>query len=128
MKNIPVDFYYTEEHLWLHIDDDDIATVGITHFSQTQLGDVVFVEFPELNSEISAGAEISVVESVKTASDIHAPVSGEVIAINDDLKDSPEIINTSPYDKGWILKIRISDTSELEELLSATEYADHCGA
>jgi glycine cleavage system H protein len=128
MKNIPVDFYYTEEHLWLHIDDDDIATVGITHFAQTQLGDVVFVELPELNSEISAGAEISVVESVKTASDIHAPVSGEVIAINDDLKDSPEIINTSPYDKGWILKIRISDTSELEELLSATEYADHCGA
>jgi len=128
MKNIPVDFYYTEEHLWLHIDDDDIATVGITHFAQTQLGDVVFVELPELNSEISAGAEISVVESVKTASDIHAPVSGEVIAINDDLKDSPEIINTSPYDKGWILKIRISDTSELEELLSATEYADHCAA
>lgn len=128
MKNIPVDFYYTEEHLWLHIDDDDIATVGITHFAQTQLGDVVFVELPELNSEISAGAEISVVESVKTASDIHAPVSGEVIAINDDLKDSPEIINTSPYDKGWILKIRMSDTSELEELLSATEYADHCGA
>ncbi|MFN0001806.1 MAG: glycine cleavage system protein GcvH [Pseudohongiellaceae bacterium] len=128
MKNIPVDFYYTEEHLWLHIDDDDIATVGITHFAQTQLGDVVFVELPELNSEISAGAEISVVESVKTASDIHAPVSGEVIAINDDLKDSPEIINTSPYDKGWILKIRMSDTSELEELLSATEYADHCAA
>jgi glycine cleavage system H protein len=128
MKNIPVDFYYTEEHLWLHIDDDDIATVGITHFAQTQLGDVVFVELPELNSEISAGAEISVVESVKTASDIHAPVSGEVIAINDDLKDSPEIINTSPYDKGWVLKIRMSDTSELEELLSATEYADHCGA
>lgn len=128
MKNIPVDFYYTEGHLWLHIDDDDIATVGITHFAQTQLGDVVFVELPELNSEISAGAEISVVESVKTASDIHAPVSGEVIAINDDLKDSPEIINTSPYDKGWVLKIRMSDTSELEELLSATEYADHCGA
>lgn len=128
MKNIPVDFYYTEEHLWLHIDDDDIATVGITHFAQTQLGDVVFVELPELNSEISAGAEISVVESVKTASDIHAPVSGEVIAINDDLKDSPEIINTSPYDKGWVLKIRMSDTSELEELLSATEYADHCAA
>lgn len=128
MKNIPVDFYYTEEHLWLHIDDDDIATVGITHFAQTQLGDVVYVELPELNSEISAGAEISVVESVKTASDIHAPVSGEVIAINDDLKDSPEIINTSPYDKGWILKIRMSDTSELEELLSATEYADHCAA
>ncbi len=128
MKNIPVDFYYTEEHLWLHLDDDDIATMGITHFAQTQLGDVVFVELPELNSEISAGAEISVVESVKTASDIHAPVSGEVIAINDDLKDSPEIINTSPYDKGWVLKIRMSDTSELEELLSATEYADHCGA
>ena len=128
MKNIPVDFYYTEGHLWLHIDDDDIATVGITHFAQTQLGDVVFVELPELNSEISAGAEISVVESVKTASDIHAPVSGEVIAINDELKDSPEIINTSPYDKGWILKIRMSDTSELEELLSATEYADHCAA
>jgi glycine cleavage system H protein len=124
MNNTPVDFYYTEAHVWLHLDDEGIATVGITDYAQDQLGDVVFVELPEVNSEISAGDEISVVESVKTASDIHAPVSGEVLAVNEALKDTPELINSSPYDKGWILKIQMTDTGELEELLSASEYTE----
>jgi glycine cleavage system H protein len=128
MNNTPVDFYYTEAHVWLHLDDEGIATVGITDYAQGQLGDVVFVELPEVNSEISAGAEISIVESVKTASDIHAPVSGEVLAVNEALKDTPELINSSPYDKGWILKIQMADTGELEELLSASEYTESYSA
>jgi glycine cleavage system H protein len=128
MNNTPADLYYTEAHVWLHLDDEGIATVGITDYAQTELGDVVFVELPEVNSETSAGQEISVVESVKTASDIFAPVSGEVLAVNDALKDTPELINSSPYDKGWILKIQMTDTGELEELLDAGEYAEICSA
>lgn len=124
MNSTPVDFYYTEAHVWLHLDDEGIATVGITDYAQSELGDVVFVELPEVSSDISAGDEISVVESVKTASDIHAPVSGSVLAVNEALKDTPELINSSPYDKGWILKIQMTDTGELEELLSAGEYAE----
>ena len=128
MNNTPVDFYYTEAHVWLHLDDEGIATVGITDYAQSELGDVVFVELPEINSEVSAGHEISVVESVKTASDIFAPVSGEVLAVNDALKDAPELINSSPYDKGWILKIQMTDTGELEDLLNASEYTEICSA
>ena len=128
MNNTPVDFYYTEAHAWLHLDDEGIATVGITDYAQTELGDVVFVELPEVNSEVSAGDEISVVESVKTASDIYAPVSGLVTAVNEALKDTPELINSSPYDKGWIMKIQMTDTGELEELLNASEYAETCSA
>ncbi|MES2625126.1 MAG: glycine cleavage system protein GcvH [Pseudomonadota bacterium] len=128
MNNTPVDFYYTAAHVWLHLDDEGIATVGITDYAQSELGDVVFVELPELNSEISAGDEISIVESVKTASEIYAPVSGEVLAVNETLKDTPELINSSPYDKGWILKIQMTDTGELEELLNASEYVDSCSA
>jgi glycine cleavage system H protein len=128
MNNTPVDLYYTEAHVWLHLDDEGIATVGITDYAQDQLGDVVFVELPEVNSDISAGDEISIVESVKTASDIHAPVSGEVLAVNEALKDTPELINSSPYDKGWILKIQMTDTGELEELLSASEYTESYSA
>jgi glycine cleavage system H protein len=128
MKNTPVDFYYTEAHVWLHLDDEGVVTVGITDYAQSELGDVVFVELPEVNSEISAGDEICVVESVKTASDIYAPVSGEVLAVNEALKNTPELINSSPYDKGWIMKIQMTDTGELEELLSASEYAEICSA
>ena len=128
MNNTPVDLYYTEAHVWLHLDDEGIATVGITDYAQTELGDVVFVELPEVKSAVSAGDEISVVESVKTASDIYAPVSGFVLEVNEALKDAPELINSSPYDKGWILKIQMIDTGELEELLNASEYAEACSA
>lgn len=124
MSNVPDHYLYTEAHTWLHVDDDDIATVGITDFAQSELGDVVFVELPEVSSEVTAGDEISVVESVKTASDIPAPVSGEIVAVNDQLGETPELINSSPYDKGWIFRIRISNSSELEELLSAGEYTE----
>jgi glycine cleavage system H protein len=108
----------------VHVDDDDIATVGITDFAQSELGDVVFVELPELEAEVTAGDEISVVESVKTASDVAAPVSGEILAVNAELAEKPELINSSPYDKGWIFKIRITNSSELEDLLNASDYTE----
>ena len=124
MSSAPDHYYYTEAHTWVHLDDDDVATIGITDFAQSELGDIVFVELPELESEVVAGDEISVVESVKTASDIQSPVSGEVISINEELTEKPELINSSPYDKGWIFKIRINNSSELEDLLSASEYTE----
>jgi len=124
MSSAPDHYFYTEAHTWVHVDDDDIATVGITDFAQSELGDVVFVELPELEAEVTAGDEISVVESVKTASDIPAPVSGDIVAVNALLAETPELINTSPYDKGWIFKIRINNSSELEDLLNAAEYTE----
>jgi glycine cleavage system H protein len=124
MSTAPDHYFYTEAHTWVHVDDDDIATVGITDFAQSELGDVVFVELPELEAEVTAGDEISVVESVKTASDIAAPVSGEIVAVNALLGETPELINSSPYDKGWIFKIRITNSSELEDLLNAAEYTE----
>lgn len=124
MSTTPDHYYFTQAHTWVYL-DDDIATVGITDYAQSELGDVVFVELPELASEVSAGDEISVVESVKTASDIVSPVSGEVVGVNEALGAEPELINSSPYDKGWIFKIRITGSSELEDLLDASEYNDH---
>lgn len=123
MSTAPDHYRYTEAHTWVHL-DDDIATVGITDFAQSELGDVVFVELPEVNSEVSAGDEVSVVESVKTASDIPAPLSGEIVSINEALTEQPELINSSPYDTGWIFRIRISNASELEELLTANDYTE----
>jgi glycine cleavage system H protein len=123
MSTAPDHYRYTEAHTWVHL-DDDIATVGITDFAQSELGDVVFVELPEVNSEVSAGDEVSVVESVKTASDIPAPLSGEIVSVNEALTEQPELINSSPYDTGWIFRIRISNASELEELLTANDYTE----
>lgn len=124
MSTVPDHYFYNEAHLWVHVDDDDIATVGITDFAQTELGDVVFVELPEMESEVSAGDEVSVVESVKTASDIQSPVSGEIVGVNEALTETPELINSSPYDKGWIFKVRINNSIELDDLLNASEYTD----
>ena len=126
MSDIPDDRYYIASHQWVKPNDDGTALVGITDFAQEELGDIVFVELPEISSQINALEEISVVESVKTASDVYSPVSGEVVAINDVLEDSPETINTSPYDNGWIFKIRMSDEAELEDLLGAEEYREAC--
>lgn len=124
MANTPDHYLYTEAHTWVHVDDNDIATVGITDFAQSELGDIVFVELPEVEGEVTAGDEVSVVESVKTASDIPAPLSGDIVAVNEQLAQTPELINTSPYDKGWIFKVRITNSSELEDLLSASEYTE----
>ncbi len=117
----PDDLKYTEEHEWILV-EEEIATVGITDFAQDQLGDVVFVELPEVGTQVIAGKAFGVVESVKAVSDIYAPLSGEVIEINEELVDTPETINTSPYEDGWMIKIQIKDASEVDELLDADTY------
>ena len=120
----PEELKYTEEHEWVMV-EDDLAIIGITDFAQDSLGDVVFVELPEEEAEVEAGKAFGVVESVKAVSDIYAPVSGVVEEVNDELTDTPEIINTSPYEDGWMIKIRMSDTSELDDLMDAEAYQAH---
>jgi len=128
VSDTPEDLYYAASHEWVKAGEDGIATVGISDFAQSELGDVVFVELPEAGSEVTARDEVSVVESVKTASDIYAPVSGEIVAVNELLEDSLETINSSPYDNGWIFKIRMSNEEELKELLSAEDYKERHNA
>jgi len=129
MSIIPGELRYLSSHEWVRLEEDGVtATVGITDHAQDLLGDVVFVELPELDSVIAAGEEAGVVESVKAASDIFSPVSGTVIEINEALEDSPELVNSDPYDDGWFFKIKISDADELSTLLGAEEYAEVCEA
>lgn len=122
MSQLPAELKYAASHEWARL-EGDVVTVGITDHAQDALGDLVFVELPTVGDVVSAGQEAGVVESVKAASDIYAPVSGEIIAINDALVDAPEIVNTEPYAGGWLYQIKISDAAELDELLSAEEYA-----
>lgn len=124
MSEIPKELKYLETHEWVRNEGGGIVTVGITDHAQDALGDVVFVELPEVGTVLAAGEESAVVESVKAASDIYAPVSGEVIAINEQLADEPEIVNNSPYADGWFYKIKMSDSGELEGLLDAEGYRD----
>lgn len=121
--DFPDELKYTEEHEWLLV-EDELVTVGITDFAQDSLGDIVFVELPEVGTMLVAGKPFGVVESVKAVSDVYAPISGEVIEVNEELPDSPETINTSPYEDGWMIKIKPSDLSQLEDLLDADDYAD----
>lgn len=121
--DFPEELKYTEEHEWVLI-EDDIATIGITDFAQDQLGDVVFVELPELGDNVEAGETFGVVESVKAVSDVYAPVSGEVVEINEDLLDEPETLNNSPYDAGWMVKVKLSDSSTLDELMDVAAYQE----
>ena len=115
------DLKYTKSHEWIKI-KDDIAVVGITDHAQAELTDIVFVELPEAGKEVKKGEEICVVESVKSVSEIYAPVSGKIVKVNSKLDDSPEIINESPYDDGWLVELEISDKSEVDSLLDAAEY------
>lgn len=124
MSNIPVELRYVSSHEWVRVEDDGTACIGISDHAQNAMGDLVFVEVPEVGSTVSAGDEAGVVESVKAASDIYAPVSGEVIEINELLEDAPETVNTDPYGDGWLFKVKLSDESELDELLSADEYEE----
>lgn len=119
--NTPEDLKYSPSHEWSKLDGDTL-TVGISDFAQDQLGDVVFVELPQVGQSVSAGSAVAVVESVKTASDIYAPVSGEVIEVNDALNDAPETINSAPYEAGWMFRLRVADPAEVEGLLSAEDY------
>lgn len=119
----PTDRKYTREHEWVQINGKQ-AIVGITNYAQNELGDVVFVDLPETGSVVEANDEMAVVESVKAVSDIYAPVSGKVVKVNEALQDNPELINSDPYKDGWISIIEMSDPDEVDELMSAEEYAD----
>lgn len=112
---------HTEEHEWIRM-DDDIGTVGISDFAQEQLGDVVYVELPEVGKTVAQSAEVAVIESVKAASEVRAPASGEVIEVNEALNDNPELVNSSPIGDGWFFKLRISDLSELDDLMDEAAY------
>ena len=126
MSNIPDELRYATSHEWIRIEDDGNASVGISDHAQDALGDIVFVELPEPGTSVNAKDEVAVVESVKAASDIYSPVSGSIIAINETLLDAPETVNSSPYENGWFFKIKVSDAAELEELMDAEGYTEHC--
>jgi glycine cleavage system H protein len=125
--NIPKDLKYTKTHEWVRVEDHN-ATVGITDHAQHELTDIVYAEPPAVDSHVEAGKECAVVESVKAASDIYAPVTGEVIAANDALANTPELINKDPYGNGWLFKLKLVDPGQLDELLTAEDYAAHIGA
>ncbi|MDT5258683.1 MAG: glycine cleavage system protein [Mycobacterium sp.] len=118
MSDIPADLHYTAEHEWVRRSGDDTVRVGITDFAQSALGDVVFVQLPDVGSEVTAGESFGEVESTKSVSDLFAPVSGTVSAINGDLEASPQLVNSDPYGSGWLLDVRVSDAAELESAIS----------
>ena len=122
MSNIPAELKYVASHEWLRLEDDGTITVGITEHAQDLLGDVVFVELPDGGANITVDEEITVVESVKAASDVYAPISGEVISVNESLEDEPEVINSDPYGEGWLYKMKATNLEDYEGLLSAEEY------
>ncbi|HJB79025.1 MAG TPA: glycine cleavage system protein GcvH [Candidatus Nosocomiicoccus stercorigallinarum] len=122
----PNNLKYSEDHEWVKVDGDTV-TIGITEFAQSELGDIVFVELPDEGDEIEKGEDFGSVESVKTVSELYAPVSGEVIEINEELEDSPELVNESPYEEAWMLKIKLSDESQLDELMDAAAYDEMTG-
>lgn len=121
--DIPEDLQYTEEHEWVLV-EDDIAIVGITDYAQGELGDVIFVELPQVGDLVQQMEPFGTIEAVKTVADLFAPISGEVIEVNTLLEDSPHLINEDPYGEGWIIKIKVSDPMELENLLSSEDYAN----
>jgi glycine cleavage system H protein len=122
MSNTPDDLKYTKDHEWVRDNGNGTVTVGITDHAQELLGDLVFVDLPEAGNELSAGVECAVVESVKAASDVYSPLTGEVTEVNAALGDSPEIINSDPYGEGWIYRMRLADPADLDELLDAAAY------
>ncbi len=121
---VPKDLYYLETHEWVKV-EDGFAYIGITDHAQHSLGEIVFIELPEENDTVTKGTEFAAIESVKAASDINAPVSGVIVMVNEDLEDSPELLNEDPYEN-WIIKVELEDESELSSLLSADEYIDAC--
>jgi len=121
MSNVPAELKYTKSHEWVSV-DGDVATVGITDHAQDLLGDMVFIEVPDVGANFNKGDDCAVVESVKAASDVYSPVSGEIVEVNDDLADAPESVNSDPY-QSWLFKIKLSDASELDEMLDANAYS-----
>lgn len=124
--NIPSELKYTKDHEWVSI-ENDIATIGITDFAQSELGDIVYVEVDTLDETLDAEEVFGTVEAVKTVSDLFLPLSGEIIAFNDSLEDEPEKVNSDPYGDGWMIKLKIADTSQIDTLLSAEDYKAHIG-
>ncbi|MBS0350867.1 MAG: glycine cleavage system protein GcvH [Proteobacteria bacterium] len=122
MNQYPNELRYTSTHEWVKIEKDNTITVGITEHAQHQLGDLVYVELPELNKQVTAGKELAVVESVKTAADVYSPADGAVIAINESLRKNPELVNQDPYGNGWLFRLKINNAPELEKLLDAHKY------
>lgn len=119
----PKDLRYTEEHEWVKVEGDKVR-VGITHFAQSELGDIVFVELPEVGDELTANEPFGSVESVKTVSELYSPISGKVVEVNEELNDSPEFVNESPYEKAWMIVVELSNSSELDELMTAEQYEE----
>ena len=117
----PADLYYTREHEWARL-EDDVATIGITDYAQGELGDIVFVELPQEGDSVLTGDAFGTIEAVKAVSELYSPVDGEIVDVNTELDDAPEVINSSPYEDGWMIKIRMSDPSQKDNLLSAEEY------
>lgn len=126
MSQTPNDLRYASSHEWARLEEDGTVTVGITDHAQNALGDIVYIELPDLGVELTAGQEVGVVESVKAASDIYAPLSGEVIAINETLQDAPETVNADPYQDGWFYRLRPLEADELDKLLDAEGYEEQC--
>jgi glycine cleavage system H protein len=126
MSHTPAELKYASSHEWARLEEDGTVTVGISDHAQDALGDVVFVELPELGARLAAGDEAGVVESVKAASDVYAPIGGEVIEINESLEDAPENVNSDPYGDGWFFRLQIEDPDELGNLLAAEDYDALC--
>lgn len=124
MSNIPADLKYVASHEWLRQEEDGTITVGITHHAQDLLGDIVYVELPEVGEHVEVDAEIAVVESVKAASDVYAPIAGKILAVNEALVDAPETINEDPYGEGWFFKIEPDNADDYQGLMDADEYQD----
>lgn len=122
--NVPEDLWYTAEHEWVRVEPSGVVRVGITDFAQDSLGDIVYVQLPAVGSKVSAGDSFGEVESTKSVSEIYAPVSGEVTARNEGVEASPEIINSDPYEEGWLVEILVADPSEVEALLAASAYVE----
>ena len=127
MSNVPAELRYAKSHEWLKLESDGTALVGITDYAQGSLGDITFVQLPQVGDELAAGGALGVVESVKAASDIYAPVAGTVLAVNGDLEATPEKVNQEPYGGGWLIKLQVSNPAEAEALLDAAAYTAHIG-
>ena len=123
---VPSELKYSKEHEWIKVEGNTV-TIGITEYAQSELGDIVFVELPEVDDDIQEGDTFGSVESVKTVSELYAPVTGNVVEANEELEDSPEFVNESPYEKAWMVKVEVSDLDQLNELLSAEQYSEMIG-
>lgn len=122
VNKVPKELRYTQTHEWVRVEDDGTAVIGMTDHAQAQLGELVLVELPDLNVKVDAGDEVGVVESVKAASDIYSPLSGKILAVNEDLEEAPSLVNSDPYGDGWLYKLDPIDPDELSELLDASDY------